>query len=243
MNVLKDNLDLETNPYQTQLTRLRAGGFAAFVCALCYVVGIVMILAVMPDINNDGDERLKAIMDHSRLIQLWYLIIFVLFGLALLVLNRSLYQPAYQQSGHFQLLGALLGYMWAAYVFASGLIAVLTIEYLIMQPVDQIERIWPAIFAIQMGLGDGVEWVGGVWMLMVNTSLQRYHIASKLVTHFGLLTGAIGTLTVMPDMALAGLIFGLLQIVWFCWLGVLFITGAGNQPVYASAIKGVNITR
>ncbi|MEC7826242.1 MAG: hypothetical protein VYD12_17010 [Pseudomonadota bacterium] len=229
------------------LTRQRAGGLAAFVCALCYVVGLVMIMAVMPDINTDADERLNAILGHSRLIQLWYLIIFVLFGIALLVLNRSLYQPAYQQSGHFQLLGALLGYMWAAYVFASGLIAVLTVQYLIMQPVEQVERIWPAIFAIQMGLGDGVEWVGGIWMLMVNMSMQRYNMAPKMVVSFGMMVGAIGALTLVPALAIAGLIFGLLQIVWFCWLGSLLLRGKlQSHSAYtasSSAMRGVNTTR
>lgn len=228
----------------TQLTRLRAGGIAAFVCALCYVIGFVMILAVMPDINTDGDERLRAILTHSGLIQLWYLIIFVLFGLALLVLNRSLYQPAYLQSGHFQLLGALLGYMWAAYVFASGLIAVLTIQYLIMQPAEQIERIWPAIFAIQMGLGDGIEWVGGIWMVMVNTSMQRYHMAPMSLARFGIVVGVIGSLTIVPALALAGFVFGLLQIVWFCWTGSLLVRGQiTTNAVYASAINGANTTR
>jgi len=168
----------------------------------------------------------------------------VLFGIALLVLNRSLYQPAYQQSGHFQLLGALLGYMWAAYVFASGLIAVLTVQYLIMQPVEQVERIWPAIFAIQMGLGDGVEWVGGIWMLMVNISMQRYNMAPKMVVSFGMMVGAIGALTLVPALAIAGLIFGLLQIVWFCWLGSLLLRGKlQSHTASSSAMRGVNTTR
>lgn len=204
-------------------TRLQLGGLAAVVCALCYIIGFTMILFIMPDINIDGEQRLQAILSQPRLIQSWYFIIFVVFGMALLLLNRSLYRPAGEETGQWQLMGALIGYVWAAYVFAIGFISVLTIEYLNQLSPAQIDETWPAILAIQTGLGDGVEWIGGIWMLVINGSLHFQRSVPRVLSGAGALTGVIGMLTLYPPLAAAGGVFGLLQIGWFCWLGGLLI--------------------
>lgn len=205
-------------------SRMQPGGVAAIVCALCYIIGFTMILLVMPDINTDSEQRLQAILGQPRLIQSWYFIIFVVFGIALLLLNRSLYQPVAEQAAQLPLIGALIGYIWAAYVFAIGFISVFTIEYLQHQSAGQTAKVWPAIFAIQTGLGDGVEWIGGIWMVFINLSLYRYRLVPRLLSVLGSLTGVIGLLTLYPPLALAGGVFGLAQIGWFCWLGCLFFS-------------------
>ncbi|GGF76424.1 hypothetical protein [Alteromonas lipolytica] len=204
-------------------SRFRLGGIAALVCAMCFVIGFTMILFVMPDIHVNGDERLQAILAQPRLIQSWYLIIFVLFGIALLLLNRSLYLPPAEASGQLQLIGALIGYVWAAYVFAIGFISVLTIEYLLHQSATQIEQAWPAIFAIQTGLGDGVEWIGGIWMVMINLSLYYHRVVSRQLSVYGGIVGITGLFTLYPPFAAVGGVFGVLQILWFCWLGSLLL--------------------
>ena len=204
-------------------TRLQLGGIAAVVCALCYIIGFTMILVVMPDINIDGEQRLQAILSQPRLIQSWYFIIFVVFGMALLLLNRSLYRPAGEEVGQWQLIGALIGYVWAAYVFAIGFISVLTIEYLTHLTPAETDETWPAILAIQTGLGDGVEWIGGIWMLVINISLYCQRSVPRSLSVAGAITGLIGMLTLYPPLAAAGGAFGLLQIGWFCWLGRLLL--------------------
>jgi len=54
--------------------------------------------------------------------------------------------------------------MWACYIFACGVIAILSIEFLytVEDGVRQMSELWRQIYAIQMGLGEGVEWVGGI---------------------------------------------------------------------------------
>ncbi|MAJ68729.1 MAG: hypothetical protein CBB67_022390 [Alteromonadaceae bacterium TMED7] len=87
----------------------------------------------------------------------------------------------------------------------------------------QTNETWPAILAIQTGLGDGVEWIGGIWMLVINVSLYRQRSAPRALSVAGVLTGVIGMLTLYPPLAAAGGAFGLLQIGWFGWLGGLLI--------------------
>ena len=84
-------------------------------------------------------------------------------------------------------------------------------------------------------------------MLMVNMSMLRYSMAPYMVARFGMMVGAIGALTLIPALAIAGLLFGLLQIIWFCWLGSLLLRGKlQSHSAYtasSSAMRGVNTTR
>jgi hypothetical protein len=74
------------------------------------------------------------------------------------------------------------------------------------------------IYAIQMGLGDGVEWVGGIWLLTTSWILLKTQKQPLLLHTFGLGIGITGCLTLIPALAQIGAIFGLAQIMWFVWV-------------------------
>lgn len=115
-------------------------------------------------------------------------------------------------------LSTVFGFIWASYTFSCGLIAVFTIEYLLSLPPEQQSPAWYVIYAIQMGMGDGVEWVGGLWLVLSSWYLLKSQKAPLLLHKYGLLVGSIGCLTLIPSLAEAGAIFGLCQILWFCWI-------------------------
>lgn len=74
-----------------------------------------------------------------------------------------------------------------------------------------------------MGLGEGVEWVGGLWVILINYCLKlRVGFSNKLI-HFGYFIGAIALLTLIPSLTDIGAVFGLLQIFWFIWVGIALI--------------------
>lgn len=114
---------------------------------------------------------------------------------------------------------AVFGFIWSAYCFSIGLIALFTIEYLLQLPAEQQTEVWFVIFAIQMGLGDGIEWVGGIWLTALSWVMVQRKVSPKALHIFGLLVGISGCLTLHPSLQDAGAIFGLSQIVWFVWMG------------------------
>ncbi len=115
-------------------------------------------------------------------------------------------------------LSVVFGFIWASYIFCCGLIAIFTIEYLLSLPTDQQSPVWYVIYAIQMGLGDGVEWVGGIWLLTTSWILLKTQKQPLLLHKFGLGIGITGCLTLIPALAQIGAIFGLAQIIWFVWV-------------------------
>jgi hypothetical protein len=67
----------------------------------------------------------------------------------------------------------MFGFIWASYIFICGLISILTIQYVLSIPSVEQKAIWMVIFIIQNGLGDGSEWVRGIWLVTVSWYLSH----------------------------------------------------------------------
>lgn len=194
---------------------------ASVCCAACFVVGFIMIFWIEPGINLNPHQRLAFILSHGRFFQLWYFIIFIVFASCLMVLCRAINHWLGAHTTVATQLVAVCGFIWSAYCFSIGLIALFTIEYLLQLPSEEQTEVWFVIFAIQMGLGDGIEWVGGIWLTALSWVMLQRKICPKAIHIFGFIIGVIGCLTLHPSLEVAGAIFGLSQIVWFVWMGLI----------------------
>ena len=201
----------------------RMAGIAALLCASCFVVGFVMIFYIEPGIHLNPHQRLAFILSNGRFFQLWYLIIFVLFGINLLILTRGVNCFISTRQTLSYHLTMMFGFIWASYVIACGLIATLSIEYLMHLPEEEQSAVWFAIYSLQVGLGDGVEWVGGIWLLALSLHGLYFRLPYRLLQYFGVVVGFVGCLTLIPALSQAGVLFGLTQILWFIAIGIAFI--------------------
>lgn len=185
-----------------------------------------MIFWIEPGIHLNPVQRFNFILTNGLFFQVWYLIIFVAFSCCLLILVRGIgkWLEADQTTGYH--LSTVFGFIWASYIFCCGLIAIFTIEYLLTLPAEQQSPVWYVIYAIQMGLGDGVEWVGGIWLAVSSWFLLRSQRRPLLLHKFGLLVGSIGCLTLVPALSDAGAVFGLAQIIWFAWVATVMLKQA-----------------
>jgi hypothetical protein len=100
------------------------------------------------------------------------------------------------------------------------------------QDVAQAVAAWAVIGAIQDGLGGGVEIVGGLWVLLI--SAASFHALPRLLGYLGVVVGVAGILTVAPPLGELGAVFGLGQIVWFSWIGVVMLRREDAQPTVAA---------
>ena len=83
---------------------------------------------------------------------------------------------------------------------------------------------WQAIEPVAQGLGgSGGELLGGLWVLLVSVAALRAGALSRVLNWLGLAIGAAGVLSVVPALQDLQYGFGLLQIVWFVWLGVTML--------------------
>ena len=80
-----------------------------------------------------------------------------------------------------------------------------------------------AIDSVRDGLGGGNEIIGGVWILLVSWAALQTGGLSKALNYLGVVIGVAGILSAIPALGMLTDIFGLTQIVWFIWLGIVML--------------------
>jgi hypothetical protein len=157
----------------------KSGGIAAIFQAFAYVIGF----AAMATVLNPGDvsswtalEKLAYTLDRKMLFQLCNICIYVMFGIALVVLTLALHERLKAKAPHLMQIATALGLIWAGLVIASGMIANVGLDAVArIYPQDPTRAalLWLTISTIQDGLGGGVEVVGGMWLLLLSTAGLR----------------------------------------------------------------------
>ena len=226
--------------------RQRAGGIAALVAAATFLFGIALFATMLTDYTT-GDptpgESVAFLVDNQAALYIWNLVIFIVFGIALvpvvLVLRERLRpgSPALAQAA-----GAF-GLIWAGLVLAAGMvsnIAIGTIADLHDTDPAAAEPVWSALDSVQNGLGGGNEIAGGVWVLLVSLAALTTAVLPRALNYLGLAAGAAGLITVIPALEAVGAVFGLGLIVWFAWVGVVLLKEAtpGDQRPGAELSSG-----
>jgi hypothetical protein len=86
---------------------------------------------------------------------------------------------------------------------------------------------------VASGLGNGNgEIKGGLLTLLVSLAALRAGGLPKGLNILGLLVGAVGIISIFPGLtALMTGVFGLSQIIWFVWLGIILLR---NNPSRAA---------
>ena len=209
-------------------TLYKIGGSAALAQAAIYIFGFILLIGSLnPEASSLSiNERLAFLSSNQALYQLWIFVIYVLFGVVLVFLSFALNGILKAKKPILSGIAVIFGYIWSVLVIASGMITNIGLEAaLAQQPknIQQASQLWLTIETLQNGLGGGVEVVGGIWVLLVTLAGLKAHQLPKVMHWLGLLVGLAGILTVIPGLGDLGVVFGLLQIVWFAWLGIVLL--------------------
>lgn len=202
---------------------------AALLQALTYVVGFAAIATVLDPGNTEqwsALQKLEYTLDRKWMFQLWTLFIYVVFGIALVVLAVALHDRLGVRSPALAQVATAFGLIWAGLVIASGMVASVgleTVDALYAKDSAQAASAWVVIGALQDGLGGGVEIVGGLWVLLISSAALQGRQLPKALNYLGIAIGIAGVLTLVPPLAELGAVFGLGQIIWFAWLGLLML--------------------
>ena len=210
----------------------KAGGIAALFEALAYIIGFAVIATVLDPGDTEGwsaARKLGFILEKKTIFQVWTLCIYVLFGIALVVLTIALHERLAKPSSGLIQVATAFGLVWAGLVIASGMVASVGLETaaaLHGKDVAQAVSAWVAISAVQDGLGGGVEIVGGLWVLLISVAALRSIVFPKPLNSIGIVVGIAGLLTIVPPLGDLGAVFGLGQILWFVWIGLCMLRRA-----------------
>jgi len=207
----------------------KSGGFAALYLAVAYLIGMVLFLVVLdyPSII-DPAQKVALLAGKQMVIFSTNLLMYVFFGVFLIILSLALYDR--MKSGAPALIQAAtaLGIIWAGSLIASGMVSnagITPVVALYAKDPAQAALAWQGIEAVANGLGNGNgEILGGLWALLVSLAALRAGGLPKGLNILGLLVGAVGIVSLIPGLTdtMTG-VFGLSQIIWFVWLGIVLL--------------------
>lgn len=195
---------------------------AAALCGLTYLVGLGLYATIFAgtDLDAAGIPSIRTIafiVTHSGALRLWYFTIYVVNGLALLMLVLAL---AERDAPLWRRWVAGIGFVWAALVIASGLLAVVALaglpEIYRTAPSDA-ARHWHIATSLIEGIGGGTELLGALWVLGVASGQPLSQPQKALAV----VIGTAGLLTLHPAFAeVGGAVFGIGFMVLFLWMAV-----------------------
>ena len=217
-------------------TLQKSGGVAALYMAIAHLIGIVIFLIVLDYLSiTDPAQKIALNVEKQTVIFSTNLLMYVFFGFALIVLSLALYDRMKSGAPALMLVATAIGIIWAGSLIASGMVAnagLATVVALYAKDPSQAALTFQAIEAITNGLGNANgEILGGPWTLLVSLAALRMGKFSKVLNILGVLVGAVGIITTIPALNDLTGVFGLGQIVWFVWLGIVLLQ---NNPSRAA---------
>ncbi len=207
----------------------RAGAIGALVAAATFVFGIALFVTSLSD-YTEGDptpaESVDFLIGHQSTLFAWYLVIFLVFGVAIIPLGRALHRRLTDVSPQLADIGAVFAYIWAGLMFATGMISNIGITAVAdLEETDPAaaEHLWSAIDTVTNGLGGGNELVGGMWILLVSLAAWGTGRLPTGLNILGVVSTAAGLVTLVPGLSDVATVFGLGSIVWFAWTGIVLL--------------------
>ena len=210
-------------------TLQKFGGFAALYLAVAYLIGMVLFLVVLDYLSiTDPAQKVALLVEKQMVIFSTNLLMYVFFGFFLIVLSLALYDRMKPGAPAIMQVATAIGIIWAGSLIASGMVAnagIAPVVALYAKDPAQAALTWQGIETIANGLGNANgEILGGLWALLVSLAALRAGGLPKGLNILGLLVGAVGIISIIPALTNQSVgIFGLSQIIWFVWLGIVLL--------------------
>lgn len=211
------------------MTRIRTlGGYAGFYMAAAYALGIVVFLVVLdyPSMT-DPAQKVGLLATSGGMVWASNLLLYIGFAAVLSIFALALRDLFVAATPNLARLGFATGVIWAGLLMASGMIANAAmgpITALYASDPDAAIALWSATDAVTNGMGGGAgEVAGGLMTLIFSLAGLRSTLFSAALAYLGLLVGAIGLVAALPGLGELGGVFGITQIIWFIWTGVVLL--------------------
>jgi hypothetical protein len=223
------------------------GGIAALYEAAAYIVGMIGFLLVLDaSAVTDPVQRVAYLAANQTTLGLLHLVVYVIWGVGLVVLSLALHDRLRAGTPSLAQVATAFALIWAGLIIAAGMIYNVGMETavtLYAQDPAQAATVWLAIESVQIGLGGGNEIVGGIWVLLLSVAALRSGALPRFLNYLGLVVGAAGLLSVIPALNEIGImLFGLGQIFWFIWLGIVLLRRPAVVPAAAAFVPSPGLT-
>ena len=212
----------------------KMGGIAALYMATAYMVGIVLFLFVLDYPNIvDPAQKVALLVDKQALIYSTNLMLYVIFGVFLIVMVLALYERL--KVGAMMQVATIIGIIWAGSLIASGMVSnagIAPVIALYAKDPAQAALTWLEFETVANGLGNGNgEILGGLMTLLISWSALRSGGLPGNLNYLGMVVGLIGIISTIPGLSDLTALFGITQIVWFVWLARTLLRSDPNTTL------------
>lgn len=217
---------------------LRAGGVAALTQAGTFLFGFAIYGTVVAD-GDYGNPALDPavnvafLADHQAVLHVWYAVIYLVFGAALVVLAPVVYDRVKAHAPLLARSATVFGLIWATLMFAVGMSAIVGGDMVVAladRDPAQAASLWTTVDFLIEGMGGGIELVGGLWIALLSVAALRAKVFPTWLNRIGVLTGVAGIVsTSLVATEAVTSVFGAGSIVWFTWLGFHLVRRARSE--------------
>ncbi|MCU0509065.1 MAG: hypothetical protein MUC34_11855 [Anaerolineae bacterium] len=185
----------------------KAGGIAALVLALAYIVGAALNFTVLDA---------SAIVDPT-LFRIQIFFIYVVFGVALVFLAQALDAELRPAAPSLMRVGTAFGLVWAGLLIAAGNVFIAGLNAVAGHLAQDPAR--------------------GLWTLLVSLALLRSAAFPRALGYLGIVVGIAGLLTAIPAIFMPAVaLYALGHCAWWTWLAVRLLRGPRVAPAAREAL-------
>jgi hypothetical protein len=220
----------------------KVGGIAALYIAMAYLAAIpyFVLLVNYPGVV-DPVEKVILLRDNFASMYWMHVVSFEFVALALIVVTLAVYQRLKDFAPSAAQFATVVGLIRAGLLLASVMVfnyGMGAVVRLYATAPDQAVSAWQVIEPVATALGGtGGELLGGVWFLLMSVAALRAKVFPSALNWLGVGIGTAGILSLVPALSGLEVAYGLLQIVWFFWLGIVLVR-TGSDGLRANIEPG-----
>lgn len=208
--------------------------YSLFAMALSYIVLFVIYGALLPaPVSNTLQDKVGFILEHQGMLKISFLVGYVGFGCLLTAVSIGFYRTCEPKQMSLNTHVLIWGLFWALLLIATGLIGLTNISLLsakiVIDDWDAASSLFYSGALLEQALGGGIEFVGGVWVLLIGLVVWQQRVSGMLFPVFSGLKGTIGVLTIISSESVLRDLFGITGIIWFIWFDVVVVGVTTNN--------------
>lgn len=221
-------------------TLQKIGGFAALIGAATNLFALVCFLTILAPTgygSDDPGQVVAFLADNQAFMRVWYVIIYLVFGVSLIFMSLALYERLKAGSPALAQAVTTFGLIYAFLVIVVGTLEInnfSTVVKLYGENPAQAATVWLTLDSVATGLGGGggETMVNALWILLLGCVALQARELPRVLNYLGLVIGVAGILTVLlPSLLLMAVVYGLGLIIWLAWLGIVMLR---RSPVSAA---------
>lgn len=214
----------------------KLGGAAAWVDAATYLIVMGLLftfLSPMADGSLEIGQFVAFAADKQPLIFVWNFTAYIINGIFLVILMLALHERLKAGSPGLVQAATVFGLIWAALIFAAGLIDLNSLAAVIDlygKDPAQAATFKLIVDAVVLGINSSDRLAGGLWILLISWAALRSGGLPRALNYLGLIIAVASLVsTTLPFLKEAGtMFFGLGIIVWWVWLGLVMLRGQAS---------------